>query len=294
MKKIIITGANGFIGRHCIDVLKKRDFEIHALSSNEKENAESIFWHTVNLLNEEEVNDIFEKIKPEYLLHLAWKIDKNYNDNFHFDWINVGVNMLKVFHKHGGKRFVGAGTCFEYDWSAGICHETQQPSNSKFNYGFAKYTLNTILHKYCRSNNISYAWGRIFFAYGPGGNTTSLIPYVTKNLTEGKEVEITGGEQIRDYIFVEDIANAFVNLVDSEIQGAVNISSGLPTKVKEIVKIIADYFNKKNLVKFKSNNKLNFSDSFLLGDNTRLTQELKFTPEIGIREGVHRTIESLS
>ena len=296
MKKILVTGASGFIGRECIRLLKLKNFKIHAISSKDVDEYESdhINWHKVNLTDKEQIHNVFKKVKPEYLLHLAWNVsNKQYNSNQHYVWVKIGIDLLEAFSHFGGKRLVVAGTCAEYDWTDGYCYEKETPLKPQNTYGVSKHALQLLINSFSKQNQLSYAWGRIFFAYGPGENPNSLIPFVVKNLKEGKNVEISHGNFIRDYIFIEDIANAFVSLVDSQIEGPVNISSGSPSKIKDIVLKIAKQFDKEHLVKFSDKELAENDYPCIVGDNSLLLKELNWKPKIGLEEGLKRTIQSL-
>ncbi len=291
MKKILITGASGFIGKHCLEFLNSKDFEIHAISTKKVQNPDNIFWHQVDLFNQAALKEIFVELKPQYLLHLAWNIaDRDYDGNHHFKWLQIGINITHAFYENGGKRMVVAGSCFEYDWKNGICYEDQINEHSQHTYGYAKYTLSKIIDKYCKINNYSYAWGRIFFAYGYGGNSTSLIPYVINNLNSNKEVVIRGTNQIKDYIHIDDIAGALVKLLYSDVNGSINISTGTPMKIKNIVEKIANYLKKPQLVKFNTQ-VTNFDGLCVIGDNSRLINEVKYTPRIDFDKGLLNTIK---
>lgn len=294
MNRVLITGATGFIGRQCINILKTKNFEIHAISSKKvyPSNNENITWYQVNLTSKEEVHRVFERIRPEYLIHLAWGlVDHGYNSNVQYQWVKTGIDLIDAFSNYGGKRAVMVGTCAEYDWSQGFCSEGNTPLKPHNVYGLCKHTSRIITNSYCKQNKISFVWARIFFAYGPGQNNISLIPTVINNIKNEKEIEILHSDQIRDYIFVEDVAEALVTLVESRLEGSVNISSGSPISIKEIVLKIANYFDKEYLIKFVSKPS---QFDYVVGDNSRLLKEMKWKSKISLDEGLRRTIESLT
>lgn len=294
MKKILITGASGFIGSSCLNLLKTKDFEVHALSSKIRNNNEgnNIYWHKVNLTSHEEIKHIIEKVKPESLLHLAWDLSKDkYLNSENFTWVKTGIDLLRVFHEAGGKRCVISGTCAEYDWNNSELYSEESTSlipNSP--YGLCKHASYLLTKSYCEQNNLSYSWARIFFAYGPGQNSKSLIPSIIDGFNKDTEIEILHSDLIRDYIFVDDIADALVALVENRLEGSINISSGSPISLKEIVLKIAQYFNKEHLVKFESK-PADFD--FVVGDNSRLLNDMKWKPKNSLDEGLRKTIESI-
>lgn len=281
----------------CIQRIKELDFEIHALSSRKIVNKKKdfIYWHQVDLTNKDQIDDVFNKIKPRYLLHLAWDVSKkDYNDNHHYQWVKIGIDLIEAFNRNGGKRIVASGTCAEYDWKYGCCSEKFTPIKCENAYGQSKHSFQLILESFSRENNLSYAWGRIFFAYGPGMNKNSLIPYTVDNLKKNKDVKIMNGNLIRDFIYIDDIADIFVKLLNSDFVGPINVSTGNPIKLSEIVNKIGDYFGKRELIDFNQNDSKNYDSHCVLGDNYRLYKYLQWQPKFSFEEGLKKTIESMN
>lgn len=286
MKKVLLTGATGLIGKYAIQPLIDNGFEVFAISSAEKGNSkDNVNWIKADLLNSSDIRLLFEQIKPEYLLHFAWDTTpKVYlESNLNFDWLEASLEMLKQFKLNGGKRAVFAGTCFEYKFKDEPLKEDGE-LNPTSTYAKCKNHLNQLSTIYSEKNDISFGWGRIFYVYGENENPQRLVPVLINNLKNNKEVTITTGELIKDYMFAQDIASGFVKFLDSEVRGNVNICTNIPIKVKEIANIIAKRLNKEHLVKFK--NQDNNEPKIILGDNTRLSQEVKFTPKYPLEAGL--------
>src|SRR6516164_7959429 len=130
MKRVIVTGASGFIGQPSVLALRDRGFEVHAISSkyaNQHQNG--VTWHELNLHNKGEVAAIMAQIKPAYLLHLAWYVEhgKYWSSPENLKWVITSLELAEQFLKHGGRRLVCAGTCAEYDWRGGLCSERSTP-----------------------------------------------------------------------------------------------------------------------------------------------------------------------
>ena len=119
MKKVLLTGARGFIGRHCLPLLTANGYEVHAVSSAKQERRSGDpHWHQVNLLDPGEVMDLIERVRPTHLLHFAWySIPGKYWDSIeNCRWVEASHFLLNMFANKGGHRVVIAGTCAEYDW----------------------------------------------------------------------------------------------------------------------------------------------------------------------------------
>jgi len=290
MKKVLLTGATGLIGKYSLKPLLDAGFEVFAVSSNEKASGNHINWIKADLLNFEEIENIFEEIKPEYLLHFAWDTTSGsyLESNLNFDWVQASLYILKQFKLNGGKRAVYAGTCFEYEFKGAPLNE-EDKLNPISTYAKCKNFLNQMATLYCKKNNISFGWGRIFYIYGENEQEKRLIPQVISCLEQDKEFITSSGELIKDYIFAGDAAEAFVKFLDSNVDGCVNICTETAVTIKEIVTLVAAKLNKNHLVKFE-NNILN-EPKIIVGDNTRLKTEVKFAPKYSLEQGLDRIIK---
>lgn len=264
MKKVLVTGAKGFIGQNVIEPLKNKNFTV--LSPDSKE---------LNLLNPEEVRQYIENYKPYYLLHLAWDVTpgKYLHSNNNYKWLSASRYLLDIFKDNGGQRVVVAGTCFEYyyDYAYSVCKKE--------------------LLEYLQNLNISYGWGRIFYLYGENEYKTRLVPSIISSILDNKEVKCTDGEQIRDFMYVKDVAKAFVELLDSEVQGSVDIGFGEGVKVKDLINKIAEIMDGKNLIKLGALQRPENDIDCIIADSKRLFEEVAFKPEFTIDESLKKVVE---
>lgn len=293
MKRVLLTGATGLIGKYAIQPLLDLGFDVFVISSKDiKCQESSAKCINANLLDLNDIKRIFDEVKPQYLLHFAWDTTPGVylESNVNFDWVQASLEMLKQFKANGGKRAVFAGTCFEYEFEDEPLNETKTKLNPTSTYAKCKNHLNGLATLYCEKNDISFGWGRIFYVYGENEHEKRLVPHVIKSLREGKEVTITAGELKRDYMFAGDIAAGFVAFLNSEVRGSVNICTGEAPKIKEIVDFIAEKLDKKNLVKYidESANQ----PKIIVGDITRLSKEVKFTPNYTLASGLEKMLQS--
>jgi len=296
MKKVLLTGANGFIGRHAIPFLVKLGYEVHAVfypNDSGLNEGKNIFLHRCNLLNMEEQKQLLIEVKPTHLLHFAWYAvpGKYWTSLENIRWVQTSLELLMNFTSQGGKRAVLAGTCAEYDWNYGYCSEGITPTRPQTLYGTCKNSLQEILSQFSKQTGISSAWGRIFFLYGPYEAKTRLIPSVITSLLQGLPARCTDGNQIRDFLHVEDVASAFVSLLDSNVEGPVNIASGQPVALKTIIYTIADLLGKRYLVKLGVLPTPENEPSFLVADVRKLNQQVGWKPKITLEAGLKSTIE---
>lgn len=295
-KKVLLTGANGFIGRHAIPFLVKLGYEVHAVfypNDSGLNEGKNIFLHRCNLLNMEEQKQLLAKIKPTHLLHFAWYAvpGKYWTSIENLRWVQASINLLIDFIENGGTRTVFAGSCAEYDWSYGYCSEGITPTRPQTLYGTCKDSLQEILSQFSKQTGISSAWGRIFFLYGPYEAKIRLIPSVVISLLQNQPARCTHGNQIRDFLHVEDVASAFVRLLESNIEGPINIASGQPIALKTVVKQIAIYLKQLDLLELGSIPVPDNEPSLLVANVERLTKEVGWTPHYTLNKGLMQTIE---
>jgi nucleoside-diphosphate-sugar epimerase len=294
MKKVLITGATGFIGRHCLSKLLSRDYDVHAVTSKvPEEGSDSIHWHRIDLLDKDNCSNLIAKIKPSHLLHLAWYMlpGKCWNSPENFRWLHTSVGMLQSFAEHGGKRVVMAGTCAEYDWNYGSCSENTTPLKPSTIYGASKHSLQMILDVFSRLSGVSSAWGRVFFLYGLYEHPDRLVSSVIVSLLQGKPALCSHGNQVRDYLYTEDAADAFISLLDSEVKGGVNIASGYPVALKDIVYNIGHKLHKTDLIRLGAISPPEDEPRILIADVKRLADEVGWSPKYSLDQGLNNAIE---
>lgn len=294
MKRVLLTGANGFIGRHCLPLLTASDYEVHAVSSKASDNnGDFISWHHVDLLNAKEISALLSVVRPTHLLHLAWcgVPGRYWTEPENLSWVGASLHLLSDFAQHGGQRVVIAGTCAEYDWSSGFCSENSTPLKPKTLYGACKHALQVIVESFAVQTGLSASWGRLFFLYGPYEHPKRLVSSVILSLLKGETALCSHGNQVRDYMYVDDAADAFVKLLDSNLSGPVNIASGEKIKLKEIVHVIANQIKREDLIRLGGIETSTDEPPVIVADVSRLQHELKWRPKCSLVEGIERTIE---
>ena len=295
MEKIIVTGATGFIGRHAIQSLQKQGYDIHAITSKEKREhiSNNITWHSVDLFDYAKVADFCRQVGATDLLHLAWYDDhkQRMTSLNNVAWVETSLHLIRKFAQNGGQKIVLAGSCAEYDWRYGYCNEERTPTNSDSIYGICKASLNNIAEKYCKDQGIKYSCGRIFSVYGSNESKRRLIPYVITSLLKGQQAKLNHVNKIRDYLHVSDVADALVTLMETDEKGAINIGSGQPINIGEIVAMIGKKLKSEELIVYKNKNSTQDQHPVIFADITKLRDELGWIPKYDLESGIDETID---
>lgn len=292
-ERVLVTGGSGFIGRHALRELAVCNCEVHAVGRSSFPVPYGTIFHKGNLLEPVEPVRLIDRIRPTRLLHLAWVTTPNiyWTSPDNLPWVEASLRLFRAFAEGGGQRAVVVGSCAEYDWQYGRLSEREAPLAPVTLYGVSKDALRRILESYALQNNISLAWGRLFFLYGPGEHPGRLVASVILSLLAGREAACTSGEQIRDYLHVSDAAAALVTLLDGNVVGPVNIGSGRPTAVRDIVRTLARQAGKPELAGIGRLPNRPGDPPVILAEITRLREEVGWTPRFDLENGLRHTLD---
>lgn len=290
MRRVLVTGASGFVGRHTLPLLVDAGFDVHAVSRGPAV-TEHVNWHQADLLEVDTPARLVSEIEPSHLLHLAWFTEPGayWTSVDNVRWLEASLRLIRAFAAEG-RRAVIAGSCAEYDWSHGVCSEERTPLRPDSLYGTCKNSLRAVLERLAVEAGFSAAWGRIFYLYGPGEHPERLVPSVIRSLLRGEPVGCTSGRQIRDYLHVADAASAFVRLLDGEVVGAVNIASGEPVAVRRLLLTIGEIIGAPELLRFGEVEMRVNEPPLLVADVRRIFQEVGCCATHDLQSGLLDTV----
>ena len=311
-RRVLVTGAGGFIGRSSLAPLSEAGFEVHGVLSPggmRGARAGGRFtdraarlpgeFHRADLLDAREIDSLIGIVRPTHLLHFAWIATPGeyWRSPENYRWLAASTHLLDVFQAGGGVRAVMAGSCAEYDWSrAGVCNERTTPLAEGLSpsgatpYAECKIALSRVLAELGRAQGLSTAWGRIFFQFGPREDPRRLVSSVIVDLLSGREAACTPGTQVRSFLHVDDVGAAFAALLGADVEGAVNVGSGERITIAELLGRVAERIGRRDLIKLGARPMPASEPPLLVPDIGRLRAEVGFEPRWTLDAGLDDTI----
>jgi nucleoside-diphosphate-sugar epimerase len=293
MKRVLLTGASGFIGRHCLRPLAARGFEVHAVSRGAQTGDDSgAHWHEADLLQPGVAAELVKAVEPTHLLHLAWFVvpGKLITAPENFDWVRASFDLVRAFADFGGKRLAVSGSGYEYDWNYGYCTEGLTPTVPDTIYGGCKHALHEMVRSFAQNRGLRLAWPRVFFLYGPHEHPQRLVSSVILSLLRDEPARCSHGRQVRDYMHAQDVADGLVAVLDSETTGAINVTSGQAHTLREIVLTVGRLLERPHLIQLGALPARANDLPLVVGSNQRL-QELGWKQQFDLDAGLAQTID---
>jgi nucleoside-diphosphate-sugar epimerase len=246
--KVLVTGATGFVGQHVVREMLRRGHEVIAVVRNPIKAKRFDWFDKVEFIKFDihidtlKLSDIGD---PAILIHLAWGGLPNYNSLHHLDDNLIHhMSFLSSMIEQGILHIMVTGTCFEYGNVNGELSE-DMPSLPDNAYSIAKNVLREWLQLLQIEKKFRLQWVRLFYMYGEGQNSNSLLAQLENAIHKGdSEFNMSMGEQLRDYLSINDVAEKLTSILESEVlNGIINCASGKPISVRQLVE---DYLSKKN------------------------------------------------
>lgn len=256
-KPILLTGASGFVGYQVLRTLAEQKCPVRLVLRDRNSDAAKDFSNIERVVT---TSDLFKEDADfwsdalagvDAIIHLAWHVEPStyLSSPKNIDCLMGTLRLAEAAADSGVRRFVGIGTCFEYEMGGGIL-SVDTPLNPTSVYGAAKAAVYKALHSFLPERDIEFLWCRLFYLYGDREKSGRLVPYIKERLLAGQAAELTSGTQVRDFMDVRDAGEAIAGLACGSAQGAVNICSGVPTTVRELAESVADGFGARDLLHF--------------------------------------------
>jgi nucleoside-diphosphate-sugar epimerase len=248
----------------------------------------------VDLTDPAAARALVARVRPDFLIHLAWLTTPGrfWISPENLRWLSAGVALFDAFGEIGGRRAIGVGSCAEYEVGAERLVEGQTPLIPATVYGSAKVSLWYALEAARRTYGFTAAWARVFSPYGPGEPREKLLSATVAALLRGERVAVSDGAQYRDFIFVTDVADALVSILESGAEGPINVGNGEAVQLRDLVARVARLCTAEDRVGYGERSRPAHDPDRLVADVRRLRKEVGFLPQVGLDEGLTRVVES--
>ena len=295
---VLVTGATGFIGSQVVRALREGGNDVRAtfrptsLMDRVTDHHEAVEWVECDLTRAStgELAEVATGV--DACVHAAWFVEPGeyLRSRANLEWVESSLRLLEGLADAGCRRAVYVGTCFEYDPSFGYLTEST-PARPWSLYGSAKLSTCLMGGELARALGVEFAWARLFYQYGPYEPPGRLVPYVIRTLLAGEGAELTEGRQIRDFLHVEDVGSALAAVVRSDHVGPVNVGSGEPVSVRELVTRIARELDAEDRVRFGARPESPGDPPFICAGNECLREKVGWSPRYGLEEGIRNAVE---
>ncbi len=293
--KILITGANGFIGKHLVKLLKNKN--IICVSSQKLKYKNSIKFIHLNLFDYKKVNEIITKEKPKVLIHLAWETEpKRYiNKKSNLKWYHSSMNLYHQFCKNGGQKAILVGSGIELNFKNNKLKEKNVnilKHNSLNYYNLTKILFHINSLKIANQFRSKLIWARVFFLYGPGEDKRRLIPSLINSIKSNKKFKINDPYKKLNILHVYDVAKILYRLLNSTKNKIVHVADNKNYSIKSIVnkinKLINNAHNSKIIFSNKKKNMIDYKVE--IKNLKKINYNYHFDLESGLKDYINNKI----
>jgi nucleoside-diphosphate-sugar epimerase len=294
-RRVLVTGASGFVGSHTLAPLAERGYDVHAVARGPRPDDLrdlALTWHVADLLDPADRGRVVAAVEPSHLLHAAWSLEPGrYAESpANLDWVAASIGLVRQFQSLGGRRLVSVGSCFEYEHGRLPVLTETSPIAPATVYGVAKHALSIAIDALARATGLSTAWARLFYLYGPREDRRRLVGDIASSVLEGREVATSAGVARRDYMFIADAGDALAALLDGEVKGPVNVATGEAPPVRELVELVAAAAGNPDLVRYGARPSPPNDPPEIRADIARLTREVGWSAFTPRADAVERTV----
>ena len=298
MKRVLVTGASGFIGSHLCRYLVSNGCDVHIISRSRQnlfriaDIEHQLTLHQGTLFDDEFIAKCIRNIQPDLCYHLAWYVEpgKYLEAIQNIQFIEASIHLAQYLAQNECHKLVGIGTCLEY-LSGDSDLSEEAPKGPQSLYAASKYSLFILTNQILKKYPMQFTWARIFYQFGPYENERRLVPSIICNLMDGNHISLTSGSHFRDYLFIEDVASALAAIGNTNLCGEVNIGSGMPVKIREIACLIGNLLGREELLGFGEIQMTENEPMRIVSNNRLLKETACWTPKYSLNQGLLRTVD---
>lgn len=274
---VLLTGSTGFVGRQVLRALGEQDVTVRLVI---REGADAPIEHSAKIDKMIRTPDLFAESASwwadvcegvDTIIHVAWYTEpgKYLQSRKNLDCLIGTLTLAQGAIQAGVRRFVGVGTCFEYDLSQGML-SIETPIKPLSPYAAAKAAAYLELSQCLPSENVEFCWCRLFYLFGEGEDERRLVPYIHARLSVGEPADLSSGNQVRDFLDVSQAGRLIAEAARSPSQGAINVCSGIPITVRKLAEKIADEYGRRDLLRFGARADNPADPPYVVGTKTEL------------------------
>ncbi|MEO5866811.1 MAG: NAD(P)-dependent oxidoreductase [Sphingomonas sp.] len=292
---VLVTGATGFVGAAVVRAAQAAGIDVRATGraiSPGRLLGNPVPYYQLDLSDGDAIDTLLATVRPAIVIHAAWTgvSGEARAGDIQFANITATCRLADAAIRYGACKFIGIGSQAEYGQLRGPVDETHLPMPST-PYGAAKLSACHFARQRCEAAGVAFTWLRLFATYGPGDNSTWLIPRLIGQMAAGKSPELTPGTQRWDYLFNDDTAAGILAAaLNDEARGTFNLSRGDAVPVRDIALMIRDRVAPRLELVF---GKIPFGPNQIMhmeGDNRALCAATGWSPQVSLADGLDRTV----
>ena len=301
--KIVVTGANGFIGSFVVERALARGIDVVGIVRESADiwRLEEIGFGSIRRISHyTDVREILNEEKPDVVVHLAAKVKKfhSYEDVYHLSdsIVSYTAVLLDAMRESGVRHLVYAGTSFEYGRDR-MFQSTTDDLRPYDLYAALKLASEDVIKFYVDKYGINAAVLRPFFVFGYRDNPRKLLPYVIRLALKGSvDIDLTAGEQELDYVYVKDVADAFIlasqRLWEGKLRGfsAFNVGRGETVRLRDMMGILQNILGTTLNIAWGKRQYADDEIMYLRADISASVNYLHWKPSYTIEEGLREMV----
>jgi UDP-glucose 4-epimerase len=297
--KVLITGASGFVGTHLTNALIGMGVQVCGLSRRVPVSQVGIQYVSANIIDKDIINNIISDLRPTHIFHLAASKERGnevagFRRSYETNLLGTLSLLEACVRLEPSPKIISLGTCEEYGQISGPYYENMREI-SVSNYSCSKVAVTNMIQSFFLGHGLSAVVLRPSLTYGPGQGNEMFLPLLIRSLMGGLSFPMTAGEQMRDYIHVQDLVQAMILAsVNSEANGQIfNISSAIPIRLIDLANSVADMISPscRELIEigklpYRGGESMNY-----WADNKKAKDILSWNPKVTLEDGLKETVE---
>jgi nucleoside-diphosphate-sugar epimerase len=295
--RIFLTGATGFVGSHIASKLILAGLQVHALCRKMSNDSSAIHWHIGDLTNPSSLKEALAAARPHTLIHCA-AYGIRHHERSHQQLIDINIQgtlaLMELAAQYGVKRWIQTGSCFEYPSQQEPLSEKMLPAPPNL-YGVTKVASTLIALQQGALLQIPTTVLRLFHVYGSFESRERLIPTLLSSCLTEQPVSLTFGHKIRDFVYIEDVADLYVNLVTTPYfpEGEIfNIGSGIPMTLQGVGNLIESLVGKSGYFCWGEKPHRPGEHLSLIADITKSQNILQWKARTSLEEGLAKILRN--